>query len=153
MLRIKYDGFDFLFLSVVISFSPITYAEMYKWVDENGDTHYSQSPPSDDYVVETIKPQPKVDTDNAKKELEQRRESLLKISEEREKSEQEKLNKEKEEAVKIENCRKAQAKLANNQNAARIRAVDNEGNVVRASEEERQRRIKDAQEKVDKWCN
>ena len=147
-----------LYLGFIITGNTISTnanAELYKWVDEDGNTHYSQSPPNTDASIEvtTIKPPPKIDASKSIKEQEERRKKLDDLVKNRkEKAEAESKEKEKL-TLKEDNCKKARAKLGNNQNTGRIRAVDEEGNIVRATEEERQRRIKDAQEKVDKWCN
>src|SRR3989304_51680 len=45
-------------------------AAIYKWVDENGDVQYSQTPPPSGVAGETIEPPPQtVDTETATKQL------------------------------------------------------------------------------------
>ncbi|MBM2830851.1 MAG: hypothetical protein HW411_1641, partial [Gammaproteobacteria bacterium] len=46
------------------------FAAMYKWVDADGNVHYTQSPPPEGVESATIKPPPEVDTGNAIKQLE-----------------------------------------------------------------------------------
>ncbi len=52
-----------------------------------------------------------------------------------------------------ENCKIAKQNLAVLQNNSVKRFRDADGNVVRYSEEDRQKRIKDAQDYVDQFCS
>ena len=71
------------------------YAEMYKWVDADGQAHYSEKPPAGDVKVTTIKAPPKVDTEKALKELEEHENKHKGIDEERkQKAEEQGLAKE-----------------------------------------------------------
>ena len=49
-----------LFLVVTFACST-TFAAMYKWVDEEGNTHYTQQPPPDGIESKTLKPPPAID--------------------------------------------------------------------------------------------
>lgn len=137
------------FFIVLISFNAT--AKMYKWVDEEGNTHYSQSPPLE-HEAEVITPPPKVDTDSAIKQLEKQRESFNKADEEKTKVEEEQKRAADELALKKENCRLSRTRLQSLQNSRRIRTVDESGNITRASEEEHQSRIKQSMENVKEWC-
>ncbi len=142
-------------LVCLLGFSPVSHAKMYKWVDADGNTHYTQSPPPDGAAIEDINlpASVNIDTEQAVKSFEAQQEKQQESAETKQKDEKE-LNREAEHtALKKDNCRKARAKLDNVGSGRRIRAVDEYGNVTRATEEERQRRIADAQEKIEKWCN
>ena len=141
-------------LVCLLGFSPVSHAKMYKWVDADGNTHYTQSPPPDGAAIEDINlpASVNVDTKPAIKSFEAQQKKEQELLETNEK-EQKVQNREAEHtALKKDNCRKSRAKLENVQSAGRIRAVDENGNVVRAGEEERQRRITEAQENIKKWC-
>ncbi len=138
-------------LSVVLVSSNVM-AKMYKWVDEEGNTHYSQSPPVE-HSAEVIAPPPKVDTESAMKEIEKRREAFKKADEDKAKSIEEQKKADEELALKEENCRLSKARLKSLQNSRKIRAVDDEGNIVRATEEEHKARIEHSMKNVEKWCN
>ncbi len=141
-------------LVCLLGISSISYAKLYKWVDADGNTHYTQQQPPDGVVTEDIKlpASVNIDTEQAVKSFEEQQKKRQKQSEAREKEQKEQMRQEGHAELKKDNCKKAKAKLKNVQSSGRIRAVDEHGNVVRASEEERQRRIKDAQEKIEKWC-
>ena len=47
-----------LLISCICLSSQLAVAEMYKWVDDEGNTHYTQSPPPGDVEKEIIKPEP-----------------------------------------------------------------------------------------------
>jgi hypothetical protein len=146
----KNSGILFLFLGCI--FSSIVYAEMYKWVDDEGNTYYSQSPPVDE-TAEVIEPPPKIDTDSARDKLEKRREAFKLADEAEAKSEEEAQKKAEEEAIRKENCRISKSRLDSLQNSRRIRAVDEEGNITRATEEEHQSRIDKVKENIQKYCD
>jgi hypothetical protein len=142
-------------LVCLLGSSPVVHAKLYKWVDAEGNTHYTQSPPPDGATTEDVKLPASVNIDNkeAVKAFEGQEMKKLEPSETKQKEEQEQIKKTENTELKKGNCKKARAKLENVQSAGRIRAVDENGNVTRATEEERQRRIIDAQGKIEKWCN
>lgn len=142
-------------LVCLLGMSPQSHAKLYKWVDAEGNTHYTQSPPPEGVTTEDVKLPASVNLDNkeAVKSFEEQQKKGQESAETKQKDEKE-LNREAEHtALKKDNCRKARAKLENVQSAGRIRAIDENGNVIRATEEERQRRIMDAQGKIEKWCD
>ena len=132
-----------------------SHARLYKWIDADGNTHYTQQPPPDGIAAEDIKlpASVNIDTEQATKSFEEQQKEEQELSEAVEKEEKKRIRQEEHADLIKENCKKAKAKLENVQNTGRIKAVDEEGNVVRATEEERQRRIKNAQESIKKWCS
>ena len=86
-------------------------AKMYKWVDEEGNVQYSQSPPNSDVTVEEIKPPSKVDTDSAQKQLEAQKARADELSEKRLESKKEAEKLEEEIAQKEKQCDQANARL------------------------------------------
>ncbi len=129
-------------------------ADIYKWVDEDGNVHYTSKPPLDDGVeVENIKPLPQFDSSGAVDALREKQAIGEAVDTYKEDTAALKESKKKRAAVRKENCEKLRAKLANVQSRGRIKGVDEEGNITRTTEEERQRRIRDAQEKIKIWCD
>jgi len=139
-----------LLCGFIISFS--TTAEMYKWVDENGNIHYSQSRPNIDVDVEKIKPPAKIDTESAIKALEKQKQSVDKLRDNRITTKEEKLKAKEEEARKKEECQQAKARLASYQRP-RVNILNEDGTKRTVPEEERQTEIKKSQAYVDKACN
>ncbi len=129
-----------------------SYAEMYKWVDEEGNTHYTQSPPPSDITVETIKPPPKVDTEGASKTLDQQKKKANDLREKRITTAEEKQKAEEEAAEKEKKCQQAKARLASYQRP-RVNLNNPDGTVRVISEDERQAEIKKSNEYIEKACN
>lgn len=138
---------------IMLFLSSATSAEMYKWIDENGNTHYSQSPPVSDVEVETIAPPKSVDTDSAQKNLQGNLEKANTLRDERllaqEEKEKEKLEKEQQK----EQCQQLKQKLNTLQARARANKKDDDGNIVKMTEEERQGIINDTKQRIDDKCN
>src|SRR5579885_2953356 len=109
-------------------------AEMYKWVDENGQVHYSQLPPPG-AKAETVKPPPKVDTEQAVDELKAREKGF----DERRKAE----------AKQAETTVKKEEEAAAPQKSFK---TDANGNRVRLTEEERQKEIAEMQKIIARDC-
>lgn len=129
-------------------------ATIYKWVDDEGITQYTQARPVD--RASTIVPRP-VPSDLSSKEA---RESLLKNQQKleewsqqrKEKKLQQKIDVVKQEQL-IQQCRQARIDLANLGNAARQRFRTAEGEYIRLSEEQRNRFKQQLRDKIEKNCS
>lgn len=138
----------------VFVFTGQSYAVVYKWVDEQGQTHFSQMPP-EQAEVEVIKttPAPSVDTGKAQQEID----DLIKQQAKNDKIKQEQLKEQQLKAeqakIKAENCTKAQQNLTTYQNNPGRRMTDAEGNVTRPSEEDRQETINKLKQSVSEFCS
>jgi len=151
----KISNLSHLFPLMVLSgmlFCGETEADVYKWTDDDGNVHYSQHPPVDG-DAEVIKDPPKVDSAQALRDLRELRIKQQKTEQEESRRNEEAGKKEEYLTTKEDNCNKARDKLLNLQNARMIRALDDQGNVVRATEEEHQARITASKANIDEWCN
>lgn len=138
-------------LSLLISFSAS--AEIFKWVDENGQTHYSQSPPeSGEAETIDVPPPPPIAPESDNNEVD----ALIEKQQADEQAEleaQEKAEQEAErEAQLATNCQVATDNLRGYQNNPGRRVIDEDGNAARLSEEERQQKIQELQDKIDLYC-
>jgi len=127
-------------------------AQAYKWVSETGNTIYSQTPPpygtpfelvddssiaSSNYGVSSTK--------NLKKNLDSSRETR-----EKEKTEKQQVAESKQ--IKQENCTQAKTNLTSL--TSRGQVTIKEGELYRKlTEEERQDRIKTANQSIEEFCN
>jgi hypothetical protein len=127
-------------------------AAMYKWVDEDGNTHYTQSPPPGDIQAETIGPPPKVNTKEAVEQLQEQQQKLEEISKQKQEAIEAQSKADEELARKKANCELARERLAS-YTEPRVKFVQADGSRVRATEEERQEQIKISQEMIDEFCN
>lgn len=138
----------FVCLVLCIPLSPA--ATMYKWVDENGNVHYSEQPPPKG-KVEVIKPAPvnvvgKEGAGDTTKKLQEKNKA---IDEARQKTREEQKKKADEQARYAKNCEIARNNLATYERTKRIRKGDE---VVRLSDEEWQQKVDEAKEQVKKFC-
>ena len=126
-------------------------AEMYKWVDADGNVQYTQERPPPGIKGETIKPPPPVDSEVAEKQLESRQELLNEAREGRTKSAEEAKKADEEKAFNAENCRRARQSVAANQipNALVLQA---DGSRTRLNEDERLKGLADAEKRVKEFC-
>tara|TARA_R110000772_G_scaffold13567_1_gene40081 strand:- start:1194 stop:1652 length:459 start_codon:yes stop_codon:yes gene_type:complete len=141
-------------LTFILSlFATATFAEIYKWVDENGQTHYSQQAPRDiQATVITSPPPPVVDSTAAQQEIDaliKQQTSDEQLSLEQQNQQQ---NDEEKKDNKDKNCKIAQQQLEEYQNNPGRRIMDADGNVTRLTEEERQQKIQESQENVTTYC-
>jgi len=137
---------------LLLLFAGSASAAMYKWVDEDGNTHYTQSPPPGDIQAETIGPPPEVDTKQAVKQLQEQEKKLEEFEKQRQETAEEQRKKEEEIARKKANCELGRKRLAS-YTEPRVKFVQPDGTRVRATEEERQEQIKKSQEMIDEFCN
>ena len=134
-------------------------AEIYKWVDENGNVQFGDKPAADtDAEKVIIKEAAPVSTDPDAKALIERQNKLLRIMEEerRENEKERKLAREKEKKEKEtrkENCALAIDYKRNLDVSGPIYDLDEEGNRVYLTEEENKAERQRAEEQVAKWCD
>jgi len=139
-------------LIVLLMASPIINAAAYKWIDAEGNTHYSDSPPPAGINAERIKPPPGADTEAAQKQLREKQQQARERAEQRAESEQKSAEADREQAEKTEKCAAAIRRLASYQRP-RVNKVKADGAVRRIPEEERQAEIKKSQDYIDQFCN
>ncbi len=138
---------------ILLFFSSVAVAEMYKWVDEDGNTHYSQAPPVSDVKVETIAPPRAVDTESAQRELQRRMEKIDAITDKRMLAKEEKEKEEIEAEQTKEKCQQLNKRLKSLLLRPRANKKDEEGNLVRMGEEERQKEISDTTQQIKEKCS
>ena len=136
--------------SVALSVS----AEIYKWVDDEGNIHYGEKPPSTNTKeeVETIKIRDNVDTQRAAETLKKKSKSLNDLSDERKQEKADALNNKKELAKNKMRCEQAVTQLANYQHP-KVNIKESDGTYRAVGEEERQAGLKKSEELVKKACS
>ena len=141
-------------LSILIT-PTLCFSAMYKYKDEKGIWVYSQHPPaSGEYT--TIKGPKETRSSKLSKEasaakVKKARESV--IGKPEDKAEKDKVAKEnaKNADIRKSNCEKSRKGLQSLQVYRRFK--DKDGNVTRMSDDERNRRIKIAQENIKQFCD
>lgn len=151
MMKFQYNIRVFILLCGIL-FNGFSYAAMYKWIDENGRTHYSQSPPNSGVEVETIEPRAKVDTDSANKEITEQSKKAKELRDKRLSKEEQKRKVEQDADIKEKNCNQVKKSYTSYQKP-RITLENNDGSSRILSEEERQKGLNKAQEQIDDFCS
>ena len=126
-------------------------AAMYKWVDAEGNTHYTQSPPPAGATGKEIKPPPKVDSEAAVKSLEQQQQDLDKITTERLKQGDATQKAVKEQSEQKRLCEQARASAASFERP-RVTLNEKDGSQRRATDEERLAKLVEANKQVAENC-
>ena len=147
----KIFKFRYLIMALGVLFSAAVQAELYKWVDENGNINYSQSPPPPGVDGTTIKPPPSFNSDTAQSRLDSRLDALDKNAQQRQKQaeEQQQAKSETEEQEKI--CNQARARLASYQ-YPKVSVQGADGASIQLGEEVRQREVDKSQSQVNDFC-
>lgn len=145
--------FTLLFLMLLPCFASAD--QLYKWVDENGRTQYSQFPPAQEQQAQTlnIDHRPSSNNQASKEKLVKMRQKLLENSVDRNTvSAEEKEDAERAE-VMAKNCKSAQQSLRNVQNSGRMYKILENGERHWYDEKGREGLIKKAQARVKKYCS
>jgi hypothetical protein len=141
-----------LFICALLGPLPVrAQEEIYKWVDDEGITHFSARPPEGvEYERintlrdrrETVTPQTVGDTEDG---LEDTADSMLPALPEVDVQQP-------DPELVAERCQQARSNLQWLTQRVRINRENDEGEVERISEEERQRLISEAQAFIEEWC-
>jgi len=146
-----------LIIAALLLQSPV-FASIYKWTDASGEVHYTQTPPPSGVNSQIIQgaPPPAESQQTIRKEQQKLQEQLDAMEERRiEREEEEDIEKQHQELIKIneKNCIIAENNLAKLHQGGIKRYLTPEGEVIRLTEEDRQRRITEAKKQVEKFCN
>jgi len=138
---------------LALVFAMAVQADAYKWVDDNGDVIYSQTPPVDKpYEKMGTPPPPSINPEAAKKQVD----SLIEQQKATDKARKEQQQKQQQEQLAAEalaeNCQAAKYNLQQYQDNPGRRMMDEQGNVTRPTEEERQQKISKLQQQINKFC-
>lgn len=150
----KKARFSFVFISLLLAVgaSPAL-AGMYKWVDEQGATHYSQNPPPGG-KAQAIKPPPTpADSEAAVKRLEAQRQEGQKRREASQQDARESQKNTASQAIREESCRMARQNLSTLEANSRVAIQDANGNMKRLTEEERQAQLAEARKQAEEYCD
>lgn len=133
-------------------------AALNKWVDENGEVHYSDSPPPSNVTAKKLRSTAAGD-DSAGVSGAAPAKSMAEKQAEKKRTEQaakeaaDKAAREKAQAENMKaNCANAQDNLRSLQSGLRLMEVSPSGEQSFVSDEERQRRIEKAQQDISTYC-
>jgi Domain of unknown function (DUF4124) len=139
---------------LLIAFLPLTAAaQMYKWVDEKGVTHYSETPPGEGKVDKVdIKPGPATSApaiDWKQREINARQQRIQKEQlEGREKAQEQNAS-----AERKGRCIESQRRLSIYQAARPVYTMNEKGEKIYLEDKDRQREIDTWRDNVRKYCD
>jgi hypothetical protein len=136
--------------------SGIAQAKVYKWVDENGVTQYTQYPPpegSSSVVNVPTAPAPATAPAEQLRDLQDRLEALNKRQEEEARAQQETEEQHADREKLAADCQRVREELALVSNNPRLMEQGADGSRVRMTEERRQERIAHAQQQLQDHCS
>ncbi|MFC4257896.1 DUF4124 domain-containing protein [Marinobacter lacisalsi] len=141
-------------LLVCLLVTPMTLAGTYRWVDENGQTHFGDRPPADAASDEVnLDPTP-AGSDAAARERQQRMNDFLEQSEKERAERNEAKAREEAMAEKREaRCEALRGRLKYLDSVSRIYRINNEGERVYVDEEENERIRREFRARVREECN
>ena len=127
-------------------------ATAYKWVDEDGNTHYTQTPPPGGTPGEAInRPLPKVDTEAARSKIKSLTERADKLQAERNEKAEQRRQQLAQEAEQTTLCQQARTSQASYERP-RVNEVMADGSRRIMGEEERQAGLARAKALVSRFC-
>jgi hypothetical protein len=144
-------------ISLLIAGTPGTAGttnKIYKWVDQNGATQYTQMPPPAGMQIIEIRsaPPPADDPEAERAKVQQETEALDERMKERQEAATKAEVQAKNEEIRRQNCINASKNLTELQQGGIKRYRTADGSVLRLTEEDRQKRIAETQAQIEKFC-
>ncbi|MBN1378845.1 MAG: DUF4124 domain-containing protein [Gammaproteobacteria bacterium] len=149
-----YKRIEIIFVLMLSLSSSSLCAEVYKWTDENGQTHYSDIPqdqPSNKITVNE-KPESSSEPSDADRRDYQKR-VLDSFAQERQQKQQKKEEQEKKQAEQRKQCEQARKRLSDVETAGYLYEKDKDGEKVIFTDEQRQAATDQARAAVKQYCN
>jgi hypothetical protein len=143
-----------LLIAALLATQPL-WAAVYKWVDAEGNTVYSQVPPNDGQHPETVaSPPPPAETPaEAQARLNALQQRLEDAREDRELADQAQQKSTREAAARRDNCAKARSNLQKLEQRARQLIGDGNGNYRRLTPEEKAKRAAEYKKIIQRDCS
>lgn len=128
--------------------------QLYKWVDENGNTHYGDTPPPQQ-EVKTIEAPREADEDEAAR-IRMRTQNLLDQMEIRDEQRAESAQRtqaaDRKKQAQERRCSRAKAELALLKRKGRHVYIDENGDTIRIEKDQRSKMIEDLEAAIKKHC-
>jgi Domain of unknown function (DUF4124) len=146
--------FIWVLLVFAVSSAAAEGQNMYKWTDEQGEVHYSQFPPPG-HKSEKLQapPAPAQSAESAENDLQKRIETMDKENKEQLQGAKDAKQWADIQKIRRGNCETANKNLVNLQRGGNVRYMGPNGEVMRLSEEERQKRIEEANAQIKENCS
>jgi hypothetical protein len=127
---------------------------MYKWTDDQGEVHYTQFPPPGRQTEKLQPPPPPAKSPSAGgNDLQQQLEAVEKQNQEQLQGAKDAKQWAQIQKIRRENCETAHKNLVNLQRGGNVRYMEPDGKVMHLTEEERQKRIDEANSQIKENCD
>ena len=151
-----------LLACMVMFFSMPMQAEIYKWVDEHGHTHYGEKAPANkkskqiqlrnEPVRSVAKEKVEKSPAETKTRLEKQQKLIRALSDDRKQKKEQREKQQRTAKQKVRNCANAKDNLRRYQSSSSVYKVDDKGNRVTLPGAARDKSIQRARAEVKKWC-
>lgn len=139
--------------SLLTFLSGTSQGEVYKWVDEQGQTHYAQQPPAATVPVEEIRtrsPQPASAATQGDNPV-NKWDAIAKQKSERQSAEEEAQKKAQDDKTRMEHCKRTLEYIEMMQSKPQVSLKEGDNYIV-LTEEQKQARLAELKEQYDKNC-
>jgi hypothetical protein len=145
-----------LFILLLV-FSVVTHGQVYKWVDQDGNTQYTDQPPptgaaQDEHKL-NIKSPPPQSADSKETAPRSLNDEMQGFKERRLTKQEAEARQQIETEEKERNCIDAQGKLKLFRDAPRLAVSDGKGGITYADDDMRQEKISEAKNNIATYCN
>lgn len=139
---------------ILLIIATLSHAAMYKWTDEQGNTHYGEQPPNRQQAQNIAPPPPPASssTDSSDR-INALRAGIFKQSENSKKTKQAAREQAQDDKEHKEYCGGLRKRLATFKDRPRIRQKDKEGNYKYLGEEQKQKQQQEMQQRLTKDCS
>ena len=140
-----------LFMILMFLYSITGYAEIYKWIDEQGKVHYGDKAVEDSKEIDvniSNRGHLKVNESREKK----RRKLLKAFDDDRQRENKEKAKKKKKKKKLKRNCAISKDRLRVYERASSLYDIDKNGNKVVLSNKEREKTLTELRKSINKHC-
>lgn len=143
-----------IFTAMLLIWLSSATARTYRWVDEDGNTVYSQSrPPSGKATIIKPPPPPATPPEETMKKLQAQREAISGSGEKKNTSKTKAEEEAKKAEIKKKNCQISRKNLADIELHPRVRMKMPDGSYKQLSDEERQEHIDKIKKNIKTYCN
>ncbi len=145
------------FVGLVLLSLSVAQAQIYKWLDDNGQVHYSEKAPDKKRAAKEIHlpryTPPQAATASPAQRKQKRNNLLRAFDEERKLRKDAQAQKNQQDARRRRNCIFARDQLKNYQRATALYNLDKQGKRIYLSDSQRSRSEANLKSQISKWCN
>ena len=148
----------FMVLTLIPLLSVVNAATVYKWIDEDGQVHYSSR--SDNENAEEIEIKNRyIDSGNstvplsAEERVNKQKRFLDALDAENKSISEDKRKKKEQEELRVSRCNASRDQLRRAENASALYDLDEKGNRILLNKKQYEQAMSQARARVEKWCN